>query len=215
MFISHPTPPCGRGQSAPPLIANAMLPLHERRADHTSLAKRLRIMKAIHWLPALTLFAAACSVQPQSQFGSYSTKNGTIHLADGSSLTVYRVKRWDFADGSAPALQLEYEPPVSLGDTAAVRRAAERIWPAFEPYVNGHGVKVGILTATRLKQFGGLPFGPLTTMHHFGLIAEKDSADVWHFKGHPSPLPSGDSSQSGRIIDADGTVLPFSPQRAR
>ncbi|HEV3483823.1 MAG TPA: hypothetical protein VG106_00335 [Vicinamibacterales bacterium] len=41
---------------------------------------------------------------------------------------------WDlpltFADGAPPALQLEYEAPVPVRETAGLRTLAHRIWPA-------------------------------------------------------------------------------------
>jgi len=138
------------------------------------------------------------------QFGPYHARNKQLRLADGDTFTVYRVKYWTFDDGSAPALQLEFASPVPVSDTAGVRRAAERIWPAFAPYVEGQRLRAGILTATNLEKVGG-PGAWATRAVYFGLVARRDSAGTWRFDGHPEALPTpAPGGEAGEILEADG-----------
>jgi hypothetical protein len=144
--------------------------------------------------------------EPMGQFGAYHERNKQLRLADGETLTVYRVKHWQFGDGSPPALQLEYASPVPVTDSASVRRLAIRIWPAFAPYVEEQGLRTGILTATNLEKVG-TPGAWVARTHHYGLIAERDSAGAWHFQGQSEALPPAERSGLPRIFEANGEPL--------
>ena len=62
------------------------------------------------WLTAFLVIASpALAQEPTGQFGPYHWKNEQLRLPDGDTLTVYRVKLWQFGDGSPPALQFEYD----------------------------------------------------------------------------------------------------------
>ena len=122
---------------------------------------------------------------------------------EGDTIPVYRVKRWAFEDGSPPALQLEYEAPVSVADTTAVRALARRIWPVFAQYVVDQKVPVGILTATNLNQRGTTALWG-ATIAHFGLIAVRDSLGVWRLRDSGEVLPAPDAA-AGLIAEPDGT----------
>src|SRR5438045_3716890 len=71
-----------------------------------------------------------------SQFGAYPRQPAQLQTANGEHFPVYRVKYWRFENGEPPALQLEYEPPVSVADTAALRVYAREVWPVFRPYLD-------------------------------------------------------------------------------
>ena len=150
-------------------------------------------------------------MEPFGQFGPYHEHNQQIVLQDGTAFTVYRVKHWTFKDGSPPALQLEYASPVPVADTAGVRRTAERIWPAFAQYVEARHLDNAIVTATNLE-LTGHPGAWFARTHHFGLIAERDSAGRWHFQGHDETLAPPDTSGASGIVEADGKPLKSAPK---
>lgn len=162
---------------------------------------------------ALVAMVACGRSEPVSQFGAYHEPTGSLRLPDGRTMPVYRVKPWTFADGSPPALQLEYEPPVDVADSTAARRVARAVWPVFAPYVVVAGTPVAIVTATNLRRRGG-PVAWTATLHHFGLVARRAPDGRWRFDGDTAALPSG-LSEFGRpkgpgIFEPDGTPLaPF------
>jgi hypothetical protein len=140
---------------------------------------------------------------PAGQFGPYAPQNKLMYLANGDTLTVYRVKYWHFNDGSPPALQLEYASPIPVSDTAGLARIAMQIWPGFLPLVASAQLSTAILTATNLEKVGG-PGAWVTRTHHFGFIAVRDSLGSWRVKdGSALPLIGG--SGKFRIMDANGT----------
>jgi hypothetical protein len=132
-----------------------------------------------------------CGSAPDvGQFGPYVGPFKVIRLPAGDTLTVYRVKFWTFTDGSAPALQLEYQTRVSIADTTAVRAEQRGVWTVFKMYIDQSGVTRAIITATD-RQFRGGSMGHLTRMRHFGSVAMRDSTGTWRFRSDPEPLPSG------------------------
>jgi hypothetical protein len=153
---------------------------------------------------ALISTAVACSEAPATgQFGPYPPNPKRMTLADGDTLDVYRVKCWSFTDGSPTALQLEFEAPMPISDTAALRALAYRVWPAFVPYAEELHLTAAIVTGTNLR---GKRDGTLRAWraHHFGFIADRDSAGGWHMRGHPEPLPPAEASGPPRIREATG-----------
>ena len=160
--------------------------------------------------PCLLTLVCACSPGlPQGQFGPYYRQSEHLVLAATDTLTVYRVKYWTFKDGSSPALQLEYEAPFAVSDTAAVRREAFQLWPRFAPYVETKHLRAAIITATNFRLSGIWPIASTSHQKHFGLIAEKGPGDEWHLQRDATALPVSDSSGVARIIDRDGKALPF------
>jgi hypothetical protein len=152
-----------------------------------------------------------CEAPVVSQFGAYPTTPATARLPDRREVAVYRVKHWAFDDGSAPALQLEYEPPFDVADTLAVRRFARDVWPVFVPYVMVAGTRAAILTATNLRRRRWLVAGG-ATVRSFGLTAERGPDGVWRLAGEAQPLPASvrefGSPGGVGIFRADGTPLP-------
>ena len=161
----------------------------------------------LRWLPIMLLLACNPTL-PQGQFGPYSRTVMHLVLGPAETLTVYRVKYWTSNDGSAPALQLEYEAPFPVSDTAAVRREAIHLWPMFAPYVRGMGLSAGIITATNLRIRGLWPIAWSSQTHHFGFVVEEGSIGHWHFQHDTAQLPPPDTSGIERIIDAHGKPLP-------
>jgi hypothetical protein len=146
-----------------------------------------------------------------SQFGAYPGTPATARLPDQRQVTVYRVKHWVFDDGSAPALQLEYEAPFDVADTVAARRFARDVWPVFAPYVLVAGTRAAILTATNLRRRRWVVAGA-ATVRSFGLTAERGPDGAWRLAGDATPLPAsvrefGLPGGVG-IFKADGTPLP-------
>jgi len=159
-------------------------------------------------LPTLLLVGCGpCS--PMGQFGLYRAPFKSLSLPDGRHLVVYRVKSWTFTDGSPPALQIEYEAPFPLGDSAQARALARDVWPLFSPYVEGDGMRVAIMTATNLKarSYAGLYCS--SHFDSFGSVAVKDSSGVWHFEGDRKSLPPPDPNATSSIIDVDGRPMPI------
>jgi hypothetical protein len=160
-------------------------------------------------LAAALVGVAGCNTSPhRSQFGEYGSSNLLLRSASGDTVTVFRVKRWTFDGGEPPAVQLEYALHGPVEDTAGIRRAARRIWPAFEPYVRAAKVQGAILTATHLIQRSG----PVRTSQNqsFGMIALRGSDGLWRFQGDSIALPGGDTSGTPRIYVPGGDPLPFS-----
>ncbi|HEX8393003.1 MAG TPA: hypothetical protein VF665_11645, partial [Longimicrobium sp.] len=145
------------------------------------------LRRALPALLACLLLAACGNTQPppRSQFGEYAGRYKRLTLVNGDTFTVYRVKTWIFSDGP-PALRLEFEPGFEVADTVRLRRLADRIWPAFAPYVEGRKLSVAILTATNLKR-RGIAIANTTSMSHFGLVATRDSSGTWMLNGQPLP----------------------------
>ena len=156
-----------------------------------------------------SLALAGCTAPtPVGQFGPYYRSNKFLRLDNGDSITVYRVKLWQFDNGEPPALQLEYESPTPVADTAAVLAFAARLWPAFRPYVDSAHVTGAILTATNLRRRGWGRFGT-TSFQSYGLVAGRGADGVWYLAGHPGPLPQPDPSGIPRIFEATGRAIPF------
>src|SRR5690349_20814671 len=110
------------------------------------------------WFPLLLClafvgcFPTVCGEGPtMGQFGAYPSQPAVLRTPAGQEIPVYRIKYWRF-DKGAPALQLEYESPVPLSDTAAVRAVAHSVWPVFVAYVDSAGLSDAILTATTLER---------------------------------------------------------------
>ena len=162
------------------------------------------------WLGLLAIMVLlGCNpALPQGQFGPYSRTVMHLVLSPAETLAVYRVKYWTFNDGSAPALQIEYEAPFPVSDTAAARREAIHIWPMFAPYVRGMGLSAGIITATNLRIKGFWPIAWSSQTHHFGFVVEEGSIGSWHFQRDTTQLPPPDTSGVEHIIDAHGKPLP-------
>jgi len=152
----------------------------------------------------------ACSTSlPHGPYGPYSRRTKHISLPSGETLVVYRLKYWTFRSPEPPAIQLEYEAPFAVSDTAAVQTETRVLWPFFVPYLEAKGVTAGIITATNLHI---LRLGPITWMgrtRSYGLVAHKGSDGVWRLETDSLPLPAADTSRLPRILDADGTRMRF------
>lgn len=164
-------------------------------------------------LVAVFLAAAGCDrAVPASQFGAYREPTQSLRLAGGDVLPVYRVKHWTFADGAPPALQLEYEAPFDVADSAAARRFARAVWPVFAPYVEAAGTPAAIVTATNLRRRGK---GTLwvARMYHYGLIAHRGADGGWRLDGEAAALPpalAGVGRPKGPgIFEPNGAPLPL------
>jgi hypothetical protein len=154
------------------------------------------------------LLLASCAPRtPVGQFGPYHRVNKFLRL-ERDSVPVYRVKLWRFEDGSPPALQFEFEPPMSVADTAAVIKFDHALWPLFRPYLDSAQVAIAILTATNLRHSGWLWFGK-TTFKSFGSIAIREPDGRWHLQGYSDTLPAPDPSGIPRIVEPTGNALPF------
>jgi len=158
-------------------------------------------------LVALLLAASPLLAQePMGQFGPYLWHNKQLRLPSGDTVTVYRVKLWQFTDGNPPALQFEYEPPFSVTDTARVRKELVRLWPAFAPYVEALHLTGAIVTATNLKRHGRPPLPWTATFHSFGLVLQRGADGVWRPKGKSGPsLPKSLGKDVFCIFEADGS----------
>src|SRR5437879_4471169 len=147
-------------------------------------------LPAMGLLIALATGVSACGRQlPQSQFGVYYRQTKHLILPSGDSVKVYRVKYWIFESGP-PALQLEYEPPFAVSDTAAVHREARLLWPFFAPYVEAKGLTGGIVTATNLHVYGIWPILWTSRSKSFGFVAQKGRDGRWRFENDTVPLPA-------------------------
>ena len=153
----------------------------------------------------------AAPTVPASQFGTYRPPFKLLRLADGDTFTVYRVKYWIFKDRSAPSLQLEYEAPIDVADSVAIRALARRVWPAFVPYVEDLGLHNAIITATNLRR-KGTDLAWVSTLHHYGIVVVQDSAGRWHFVHDTVTLPPGQRDHA-TIFERSGA--PFDTASAR
>ena len=150
------------------------------------------------------LFAIACgSPDAVGRFGEYRAHHQFLFLDRNDSLRVFRVKLWRFADGSPPGLQLEYDSREWPVDSASSLALATRIWPTFEPYVEAVGVGTAILTETKLDTTSTLPT-IVTSVHHFGVVLQKDSRGHWHFKNSPELVPPSNLSGVNGLTDWTG-----------
>jgi hypothetical protein len=156
-----------------------------------------------------TLVCACGPALPQGQFGPYYRHSKHLALASGDTLTVYRVKAWTFSSGEEPALQIEYEAPFPVSDTAAIRREVRLIWPAFAPYLEVNHFTGAIITATNLRIHGIWPIAWSSTHESFGFVADKEANGGWHVESDTTRLPPADASGIPRIIDVTGQPLPF------
>lgn len=145
---------------------------------------------------------------PVGQFGPYSQRNAHFALNSNETLAVYRVKYWTFSDRSEPALQLEFEPPFLVSDTAAVRREAIRLWPKFGPYVKGMGLGAAIITATNLRVSGIWPFAWTSRVTSYGLVIQEGPLGHWRFRQDTTDLPTMDTTGVLAILDSLGTPMP-------
>jgi hypothetical protein len=156
------------------------------------------------------ILVSACSpVVPQGQYGAYVQGHEKhLQLPDGQSLIIYRVKYWTFSSGEPPAIQFEYEALDPLVDTAALRRRAIDLWPAFGAYAESAGLRDGIITATKLKR-SGIPGLWGATMNHFGLLVYRGTDGTWRFKDTGGSLPAPEFKRGPQIIEPDGSIMPF------
>lgn len=163
---------------------------------------------------ALAALLGACNTSlPRGQFGPYPRQPDQLRLPGGQVLPVYRMKLWTFSDGEPPAIQLEYEPPFSVSDTAAVHREARTVWPYFVRYLEANGLTGGIVTATNLRVSGLWPIAWTSHEQSFGFVASRGSDGRWRFKGDTVPLPPADQADEPRITDPHGQPLAFSLPR--
>ena len=141
-----------------------------------------------------------------------TTRSQSSSISQAQIRPVYRIKVLHFSDGTT-AVQIEYEPPFSVADSAAVRREVRTIWSAFAPYVDAQPVEAAVITATNLRRAGIWPLAWTTTMHHYGVIVRRRGDRNWYMDRDSVPLPSADTGGQPRIIDADGSPLPLTPKR--
>lgn len=147
------------------------------------------------------------------QFGAYKDPYKQLRLSSGETLTVYRVKVWTFTDGSAPALQIEYESPVPVSDTVAVRQWALQIWPVLVSYLDTLKFSTAIITASNLRR---QQRGDVWTLaaKSFGVIAVRDVTRRWRFKGDTITLPPADLPPGTGLFERDGSavLVPHDPR---
>lgn len=133
----------------------------------------------------------------------------SLRLANGESLTVYRLKLWHLAADSA--LQIEYSPRFDVSDTQAVKALARRVWPVFRRYVDVVQPSRAVLTATNLQQ--ARQFLTVRTIaRHFGMVAQRGHDGVWHFARDTAGLPEASTLPQEGILTAAGEAL--RPSRA-
>ena len=156
--------------------------------------------------------------EPTGQFGPYHWRNKQLRLPDGDTLTVYRVKLWQFSDGSSSALQLEYEPAFDVSDTARLHADLRRVWPAFAPYVEALHLTGAIVTATNLKRHGRPPLPWTATFESWGFVLDRGTDSVWRVEGERlgEALPKSLGPNVFRIFEADGSrFLPSGLQASK
>ena len=171
-------------------------------------------MKATIFVAVLfVLPTLAAGQEPQGQFGPYHWENLQLRLPDGDTLPVYRVKLWQFGSGQPPALQLEYEPPLSVADTNGVRRLLNRVWPAFAPYVQALHLTSAIVTATNLVRHGAPPLPWTATFNSYGYVLVQGSDGGWVLdKERTGPhLPESLPATTYLIFLPDGSRLTPKP----
>ena len=152
-----------------------------------------------------------CDQEPTGQFGAYHWHNKQLRLPDGDTLTVYRVKLWRFSSGEPSALQIEYEPPTSVADTAAMRRLLRRVWPAFAPYVEYLHLRNAIVTATNLTRHGAPPLPWTATFHSYGFVLQTDTQGQWSVKDDLRGITLPPSLGSDVFLIYEATGAPFGP----
>ena len=160
----------------------------------------------LFWLPVLLLSTSLQAQEPVGQFGPYHWINKELRLPDGDTLTVFRVKLWQFPSGQSPALQLEYESRISVDDSAGVRRDLLRVWPAFAPYVEAMHLRSAIVTATNITRHGAPPLPWTATFHSYGHILARDPQGAWLFRNEPASdaLPPSLGPDVFLIFEASG-----------
>ena len=152
--------------------------------------------------------AAACRQSPpMGQYGPYPKQPMHVVLNSGDTLSMYRLKVWQFRDGSPPAVQLEYEPPFSVADTAAVRTEAHRIWPVMAPYVEKNGFTAAVITATNLK-VGGSSAANVVSAQSYGHTLTQSAGGRWRMVGESSDMPPSEGAGPGQLLTAGGDPLP-------
>jgi hypothetical protein len=157
-----------------------------------------------------------CEGKPiRSSYGAYPEVPSSVVLASGDTLNVYRVKYWTFSDGGASALQLEYEAPLPIADTAGLRAFALQIWPQFRPYVDSLSLTGAILSATTIIRHRQM-VGWRADFQHFGVLLDRDSTGVWSY--HGQPVQYDEDAVPLMVFGSDGgaqpllTGLPRNPQ---
>ena len=135
-------------------------------------------------------------------------------LASGDTLPVFRVKYWTFPDSSPAALQLEYEPPFDVTDTAAVRKLATSVWPEFAPHVERLELTMAILTATNMRRASAIQLRA-AAWHSWGFVARRDSAHAWRFDGDSEVLPPANPRAPLRIFFPNGAPVEINEKRLK
>jgi len=145
--------------------------------------------------------------EPVGQFGPYHWSNKELRLPAGDTFPIYRVKSWQFEDGTPPALQLEYEPPFAVSDSVRVRAELSHVWPAFAPYVEALHLTRAIVTATNLSRHGAPPLPWAASFKSYGFVLERGGDGTWRVSGEPSRrvLPKSLGTDVFCIFEADGT----------
>lgn len=146
--------------------------------------------------------------EPMGKFGPYHWINKQLRLPGGDTLTVYRVKIWQFGSGQPQALQLEYESRASVADVAAVRHQLDLVWPAFVPYVEAMHMTAAIVTATNLVRSGAPPQPWTAQFKSFGHTMKRGPDGQWRVTGEPtdSTLPPSLGADKFLIYEATGAL---------
>lgn len=84
------------------------------------------------------MFLAACSRDPIYQ---------TETLPTGKSIKVIKVSKILFTEGS-PALMLNYQTDLPIGDVSALTKEADEIWLSFQDNVEDAGFSIGAISAS-------------------------------------------------------------------
>jgi hypothetical protein len=157
-------------------------------------------------LLGLVIITASCQRLPAGQYGVYYREvEWLIGSSSSERIKVYRIQ--SLVEDSM--LELEYEAPFLVGDTAAVSREVSILWPFFVPYLDAHGAQRAVITATNLHLTS---VGPLVLRLHAtsrDVVLVKDTAHIWRILGRGASLPFADSSRQPHITDYDGSPLPF------
>jgi hypothetical protein len=86
---------------------------------------------------------------------------------------------------------------------------ARRLWPAFAPYVEAQHLTRAIVTATNFHLYGVWPIAWTSGNQSFGYVAAVSTDGIWQYDRDNRPLPPADMSGEPKILDLDGTRLPF------
>lgn len=141
-----------------------------------------------------------------------SRESDYLVLSPGDTLVINRVRRLEFGETSTSALQLEYEAPFSVSDTAADVRMATRVWPFLLPYLNAQSLRTAVITAVNSHSLSSPSFGSSVGVSaSFGLVAERRTGGDWYLIHIDLPLPPGDTDASPAIFQATGVPLPLVP----